>query len=177
MVEDPGRICHLHCRSDNLAEVTAWLFAELGLAFATLVVEEGVSEWSLTHVFYGGADQGWVWVHLGQPLAAMTVPSISDRVHAADWHEREAEDLFGLAFEGHPKLGEFVLHEEWPEGVNPMRRGFDASQPLAMRELDPQVAAPDHRRGAGRLRDADRAGVSRTLPRPRISCSRRSVRT
>ena len=42
-------------------------------------------------------------------------------VHAADWHERETEDLFGLCFEGHPRLGDFVLHEEWPEGVNPMR--------------------------------------------------------
>jgi formate hydrogenlyase subunit 5 len=138
VVEDPRRICHLHCRRDSLAAVAAWLFAELGFAFATLVVEEGASDWSLTHVFYGGADQGWAYVHFSQPLADMTVPSITDRVHAADWHEREAEDLFGLVFEGHPKLGEFVLHEEWPEGVNPMRRGFDASQPLTMRELDPK---------------------------------------
>src|SRR5262245_22119654 len=82
-VEDPGRICHLHCQSDNLAEVTAWLFGELGLAFATLVVEEGASEWSLTHIFYGGAGQGWAMVHLTRPLADMTVPSITDRVHAA----------------------------------------------------------------------------------------------
>ncbi len=138
VVEDPRAICHLHCRSDNLADVAAWLFAELGFAFATLIVEEGASDWSLTQVFYAGPDQGWAYVHLGQPLADMTVPSISDRVHAADWHEREAEDLFGLAFAGHPKLGEFVLHEEWPEGVNPMRKAFDASQPLAMRELDPK---------------------------------------
>ncbi len=80
----------------------------------------------------------------------MTVPSISGHVHAADWHEREAEDLFGLAFEGHPKLGEFVLHEEWPEGVNPMRRAFDACQPLTMRELEPRMAAarPSSRRPA-----------------------------
>ena len=138
VVEEPRRICHLHCRSDHLVAVSAWLFAELGFAFATLIVEEGASEWSLTHIFHAGAGQGWAMVHLSQPLADLTVPSISDRVHAADWHEREAEDLFGLTFEGHPKLGEFVLHEEWPEGVNPMRRGFDASQPLAMRELDPQ---------------------------------------
>ena len=138
VVEASRPVCHLHCRSDNLAAVAAWLFAELGFAFATLIVEEGASEWSLTHVFHAGTGQGWAMTHLTQPLADMTVPSISDRVHAADWHEREAEDLFGLVFEGHPKLGGFVLHEEWPEGVNPMRRGFDASQPLAMRELDPQ---------------------------------------
>ena len=137
-LEDSRAICHLHCRSDNLADVAAWLFAELGFAFATLVVEEGASEWALTHVFHAGAGEAWAMAHLRQPLAEMTIPAISDRMHAADWHEREAEDLFGLVFEGHPKLGEFVLHEEWPEGVNPMRREFDASQPLAMRELDPK---------------------------------------
>jgi formate hydrogenlyase subunit 5 len=133
-------ICHLHCGRESVAEVCAWLFADLGYAFATSIVEEdrAAGVWSLDHAFYEDAGDGWAIVQLRQPLAEMTVPSISERVHAADWHEREAEDLFGLVFEGHPKLGEFVLHEEWPEGVNPMRKAFDAGQPLAMRELDPK---------------------------------------
>ena len=115
-------------------------------------------------------------VHLRQPLEKMGVPSISERVHAADWHERETEDLFGLAFEGHPKLGEFVLHEEWPDGVNPMRRGFDAGQPLAMRELDPKWQ-PETIVEA-RAPSPCRSGRSfPILPRPRISCSRPSART
>jgi Ni,Fe-hydrogenase III large subunit/Ni,Fe-hydrogenase III component G len=138
--EPDRRTCHLHCRRDDLADVCAWLFADLGYAFATLIVEEDTADdvWSLTYVFYDSAGSGWAMAHLRQPLADMTLPSISARVHAADWHEREVQDLFGLAFEGHPKLGEFVLHEEWPEGVNPMRKAFDASAPLAMRELDPR---------------------------------------
>jgi Ni,Fe-hydrogenase III large subunit/Ni,Fe-hydrogenase III component G len=138
--ETAPRICHLHCGRESLAEVCAWLFADLGYAFATSIVEEdrAAGVWSLDHVFYDDAGAGWAIVHLRQPLAEVSVPSISERVHAADWHEREVEDLFGLVFEGHPKLGEFVLHEEWPEGINPMRKGFDASQPLVMRELDPQ---------------------------------------
>jgi Ni,Fe-hydrogenase III large subunit/Ni,Fe-hydrogenase III component G len=138
--EPERRICHLHCRRADLADVCAWLFNDLGYAFATLVVEEHGSDqvWSLTYVFYDSAGGDWAMADLRQPLADMTVPSISERVHAADWHEREAEDLFGLVFEGHPKLGEFVLHEEWPEGVNPMRKAFDAREPLAMREPDPR---------------------------------------
>ena len=144
VVEDSGPICHLYCRSENLAEISAWLFAELGFAFATLIVEEDEAGgvWSLVYVFYDSAGGGWAMAHHSQPLADKTVPSITGHVHAADWHEREAEDLFGLTFEGHPKLGEFVLHEEWPEGVNPMRRAFDASQPLTMRELEPQWQPP-----------------------------------
>ncbi len=41
---------------------------------------------------------------------------------AADRHEREIEDLFAITFAGHPKLGDFVLHDDkWAEGIGPMR--------------------------------------------------------
>lgn len=57
------------------------------------------------------------------------LPAISDRVHAADWPEREAEDLFGVQFEGHPFLGDFVLHDtDFPENIRPMRHAFDPNQ-------------------------------------------------
>jgi Ni,Fe-hydrogenase III large subunit len=59
----------------------------------------------------------------------MSLPSISAEVHAADWHEREAEDLFGLQFEQHPRLGDFVLHDQfWGEGLTPFRKQFDITK-------------------------------------------------
>ena len=62
---------------------------------------------------------------------------ISLQVHAADWHEREAEDLFGINFEGHPRLGDFVLHNDlWQEAVAPMRRDFDRKCRAAARAPD-----------------------------------------
>ena len=80
----------------------------------------------LLYVFYKEAGAPWVYVNLVLETGATAAPSISGLVHgpSVDWHEREAEDMFGLTFEGHPRLGEFVLHEDWPEGVNPMRRSF-----------------------------------------------------
>ena len=64
-------------------------------------------------------------------------PSIVKFVHAADWHEREAEDLFGLIFEGHPRLGDFILHDDaWQENVEPMRRHFDAQAAMQHRKPD-----------------------------------------
>ena len=71
------------------------------------------------------------------PLAEKTFPSIVKFVHAADWHEREAEDLFGLTFEGHPRLGDFILHDDaWQENVEPMRRHFDAHVAMLHRKPD-----------------------------------------
>jgi len=117
----------LGCRTTELRAVCTWLVQELGYIFATLVAEErpdtGIT---LSYVFYQGGATHWTDVVVPLPPQDPHVPSISEHVHAADWHEREVEDLFGVHFEGHPRLGEFILHEDWPEGVNPMRRSFDA---------------------------------------------------
>ncbi len=45
------------------------------------------------------------------PYENPTVPSVTAVWHAADWHEREAHDLFGVEFEGHPDLAPLLLYE------------------------------------------------------------------
>ncbi|WP_347221931.1 NADH-quinone oxidoreductase subunit C [Mycolicibacterium poriferae] len=42
-------------------------------------------------------------------LAAL--PSVTSVWRAADWYEREAHDLFGVHFEGHPDLSPLLLYE------------------------------------------------------------------
>ena len=128
----------MECDASILGEVCAWLFSEKGYSFASLVVEELPAGWLLRYIFYGDGEDGQIHLLHQRPKGEETLPSISKEVHAADWQEREAEDLFGLAFEGHPRLGDFVLHEEWPEGVNPMRADFDARNPYLHREVDPE---------------------------------------
>jgi formate hydrogenlyase subunit 5 len=105
--------------------------------FGSLIVEETADNWLLRYIFYG--EPGSEQVHLALRLnkTESTVPSISRIIHAADWQEREARDLFGLVFEGHPRLENIVRHEEWPEEVHPMRHSFEASQPYPHRQIDP----------------------------------------
>jgi formate hydrogenlyase subunit 5 len=128
--------CRLECAPDILPEICTWLSFDLHHGFAGLIVEQR-AQWSLRYVFYGNGETGWVYVTTDLSSDANSVPSISRTVHAADWHEREAEDLFGLTFEGHPRLGDFVLHKDtWPAGINPMRKSFDASKPVPACEPD-----------------------------------------
>jgi len=106
----------------TLPVISAFLFWDLACSFGGIVVEELGGRWRLSYLFLARGS-GWIEILMDVPSSTVTVPSISAQVHAADWHEREAEDLFGIRFEGHPRLGDFILHDQiWPEGVAPHRK-------------------------------------------------------
>ena len=46
------------------------------------------------------------------PTNDAVVASASDIWRAADWHERECRDMFGIVFEGHPNLVPLLLPED-----------------------------------------------------------------
>lgn len=56
------------------------------------------------------------------PESLPAVPSVSAVWRTADWHEREAFDLMGVFFEGHPDLRRILLPEDW-EGY-PLRKDY-----------------------------------------------------
>jgi NADH:ubiquinone oxidoreductase subunit C len=58
-----------------------------------------------------------VWVNDGEE-----VPSLIPIWPTADWHEREAFDMFGLRFAGHPNQTRILMPEDW-EG-HPLRKDY-----------------------------------------------------
>jgi NADH:ubiquinone oxidoreductase subunit C len=46
------------------------------------------------------------------PLADPRIASSTSLWNAADWHEREVRDMFGIVFEGHPNLVPILLPED-----------------------------------------------------------------
>ncbi len=54
--------------------------------------------------------------------AAPSMPSLVGLYGAADWHEREAYDMFGINFEGHPNLTRIMMWEGYP--YHPLRKEF-----------------------------------------------------
>ena len=73
--------------------------------------------------------------------------SLTNAVPAANWQEREIQDLFGIKLVGHPNPRRCVLHDDWPE-VYPLRKDFD------LRTVLPPFTrrAPQVPRGRGRRR-------------------------
>jgi NADH-quinone oxidoreductase subunit C len=62
-------------------------------------------------------------------------PTLSDLWPGASWHEREAWELFGIQFDGHPHLVKLLLPEQF-EG-HPLRKDFA----LMTREAKPWPGA------------------------------------
>jgi NADH/F420H2 dehydrogenase subunit C len=58
-----------------------------------------------------------VWCDEDEP-----VPSVIEVWPTADWHEREAWDLMGIAIEGHPNLVRILMDDDW-EG-HPLRKDY-----------------------------------------------------
>lgn len=51
------------------------------------------------------------------------VPSVSSAWKTADWHEREAFDLMGIYFKGHPDLRRILMPDDW-QGF-PLRKDYE----------------------------------------------------
>lgn len=51
------------------------------------------------------------------------VPSLVPVWNGANWLEREAYDMFGIIFEGHPNLRRIMLPDDWEEGF-PLRKDY-----------------------------------------------------
>jgi formate hydrogenlyase subunit 5 len=144
-LDETRGVCRIECGTEHLRQMCEWLTRDLEFSFATLIVEQAAKgDWLLVYAFYKDARSPWVYVELRLSSTVSIVPSVVDLPHgpAFDWHEREVEDLFGLHFEGHPRLGEFILHEDWPEGINPMRHDFDAGRQFEHRAVEPKWEPP-----------------------------------
>jgi len=78
-------------------------------------------------------------IKVGVPADEAEVSSVVEVFPGFNWFEREAYDMFGVVFKGHPDLRRILLYEEF-EG-HPLRKDFahDRAQP----RITPTVPIPE----------------------------------
>jgi NADH-quinone oxidoreductase subunit C len=65
------------------------------------------------------------------------VPTVSQVWRTADWHEREAYDLVGIYFEGHPDLRRILCPDDW-EGYA-LRKDYVAAESYGGLKINGEV--------------------------------------
>ncbi len=114
---------------DAIADVAAFLKSDSELAFDNLMCLSAVDypketpprmEMVYHLLSYTHAHQFVLKVHL--PREDPHLPTVETTWGVANWHEREAFDLFGIVFEGHSDLRRILLPDDW-QG-HPLRKDW-----------------------------------------------------
>jgi Ni,Fe-hydrogenase III large subunit/Ni,Fe-hydrogenase III component G len=121
-------------RRDDLPAAAVVLSEQHSLALATVVATDDTTtdgDLKVRYVFEPTAQDAadrFVTLLVSVDARAPEVPSLTRALPAANWHEREMRDLFGIVPVGHPDPRPLVVHDGWPQGVFPLRKAFDASR-------------------------------------------------
>lgn len=112
VASDAGGTETIVVASDKLLDCAKQLQA---IGFDLLLSVAGV-DWK-THrevVYHFYSTLGHTFLALKvQATSDDKLPSLTPIYEAANWHERETFDLFGITFEGHPKLERILMPSDW----------------------------------------------------------------
>lgn len=97
------------------------LMDHLSTEFAAHVPERADGPLEVTYCLYSTTHRHWLTLKT-RTVDGTPVASAVDVWPIADWNEREAFDLVGVLFEGHPDLTRILMPEDW-EG-HPLRKDY-----------------------------------------------------
>ena len=124
----------LHVAPENLLELVTGLRDRRELAFDFLrnitgidMLDEGLR---CVYHFYSFKHRHAIQVDVNTPPGSPHIPSLTSLYGAADWHEREAAEMVGLVFDGHPNLKNLLLDED--VRIHPLLK----AHPLQKMELE-----------------------------------------
>ncbi len=115
-------------RPERNQEILRWLKEDpaqryLFLSDVTAVDYGGGRPLQVVYQLWSQAHHQALRVKAELPLAALDIDSVVPVWHTANWLEREAYDLFGIRFRGHPDLRRIMMPENYAEG-HPLRKDF-----------------------------------------------------
>lgn len=150
VVVDRGELT-LHIRPSHIAEVCQVLRDDAALRFELCSSVSGVDyqddpEGRRLHAVYHLTSMTYRRrIRLEAAVSAEDphLPSVSHVYPTANWQEREAYDMFGIVFDGHPGLTRVLMPDDW-EG-HPQRKDYPLGG-IPVEYKGAEIPPPDERR-------------------------------
>jgi len=109
-----------------LSEISLYLRTDGDLQFDFLMclsgIDHGKNILGVVYNLYSMTKRHKITIKVELPAEKPEVGSVALIWPSAGWHEREAYDLFGIVFTGHPDLRRILLPEDYPG--HPLRKDF-----------------------------------------------------
>jgi len=115
-----------------------------GCRIASVFAEDRVAEENRYYVYYvfdQDSDSRYLIARATISTAEPSFVSMAAEMPALNWQEREIQDWFGIAAEGHPNPRRVALHDNWPD-VHPLRKDFPVDTVLPPFEGEQHVLRP-----------------------------------
>ena len=115
-------------KKDAITRIGGFLRDDAGLAFDMLIDLFGVDRYTpegrfeVIYTLYSLKNKRYLRVKVVTEEEEPVVPTVTGVWPAANWHERETYDMFGIRFSGHPDLRRLFMPEEFE--YYPLRKDF-----------------------------------------------------
>ena len=123
---------YFYAQVDLVAGFCAQIYRKWNGRLVSLFAEDARQEAQAFHLYYVfamDAAHGFIVLRVPLPTEQPVFISLTNALPAANWQEREVQDLFRLKLEGHPNPRRCALHDDWPQ-VFPLRKDFDCRTQL-----------------------------------------------
>ena len=99
-------------------DIGVFLRHEPDLSFDSLLCLSGVDygpdkQLGVVYHLFSMSQRHAITLKVDVPRQDGALPTVCDIWRTADWHEREAYDLYGMRFEHHPDLRRILLPDDW----------------------------------------------------------------
>ena len=113
--------------AERIVEVCSFAKKELGFDYlADISSIDNYGEyprWTIVYELYGIGNGIYIRLKTSVSEEKSELPTVTGVWRTADWHEREAFDLLGIRFTGHPDLRRILLGEDWVG--HPLRKDYE----------------------------------------------------
>lgn len=116
-------------QAEKIKDVSIFVHDNDQLRFDFLMCLSGLDlkgKLGVTYNLYSMVHRHKITLKVEVPTETPNIPSVESVWKTANWHEREAFDMYGIQFLGHPDLRRMLLPDDW-EG-HPLRKDYEVPE-------------------------------------------------